>query len=75
MANNEKRYIPGTDPAWGKELPDGYDNSLVDKAGNAWDNGWTFDERSYDDLEEEEFDIEAAKKAREAAESDKKATD
>ena len=67
MKNNEKRFIPGTDPEWGRELPDGYDNSLVDKAGNAWDNGFNFDEKDYekstfDNLAEEtEFDPEKAK--------------
>jgi hypothetical protein len=46
MRNGEKRYIPGTNPEWGRELPDGYDNSLVDAGGNSWDNGWNFDEPS-----------------------------
>lgn len=52
--NGEKRFIPGTNPEWGRELPDGYDNSLVDKAGNNWDNGFNFDEKD-DDPEETTF--------------------
>lgn len=61
----EKRYIPGTNPKWNRELPDEDLNSLVDKNGNNYDNGYNFDE--HDDEEEEipEFDPEAAKKARE----------
>ena len=51
----EKRFIPGTNPKWGRELPDEDDNSLVDKNGNNWDNVYNFDE----------FDPEAAKRARE----------
>ena len=43
MINGEKRFIPGTDPDWGRELPDEDDNSLVDKAGKNWDNGDNFD--------------------------------
>ena len=64
--NREKRFVPGTNPEWGKELPDGYDNSLVDKAGNSWDNGWNFDEKS-DDEKFGEFDPEAAEKAKQEA--------
>ena len=60
----EKRFIPGTNPKWGRELPDEDDNSLVDKNGNNWDNGYNFDERDDgDDIPE--FDPEAAKRARE----------
>ena len=51
--NQEKNYIPGTNPEWGRELPDDYDNSLVDKGGNNYDNGWNFDEKD-DDKEAEE---------------------
>ncbi len=51
MPGGEKRFIPGTNPEWGRELPDGYDNSLVDKAGNNYDNGWNFDEKSDDEDE------------------------
>lgn len=76
MNNNEKRYIPGTNPKWKRELPEGYSNSLVDDGGNNWDNGYNFDERdddeddekatTFDDLASQtEFDPEAAKKARE----------
>lgn len=42
---SSKKFIPGTKPAWGRELPDGYDNSLVDKNGKNWDNGYNFDEK------------------------------
>ena len=52
MNSGEKRPIPGTNPNWNRDLPDGFDNSLVDKAGNNYDNGWNFDER--DDEEEDE---------------------
>ena len=73
MINGEKRFIPGTDPDWGRELPDEDDNSLVDKAGKNWDNGYNFDEEegdkketTYDDLSQEvKYDPEAALKARE----------
>lgn len=72
-SSGEKKYIPGTDPKWGRELPDDYSNSLVDKAGHNWDNGYNFDERdddetTYDKLAEEvKFDPEAAEKARQEA--------
>ena len=58
----EKRYIPGTNPKWGRELPDEDINSLVDKNGNNYNNDYNFDEKD-DDVEE--FDPEAAKKRRE----------
>ena len=71
---SNKKYLPGTNPAWGRELPDGYDNSLVDKNGNNWDNGYNFDERddeidddktTYDNLiDEVPFNKEDAEKAR-----------
>ena len=38
-------FIPGTNPVCGRELPDDMDNSLVDKYGNLYDNGYNFDER------------------------------
>ena len=47
--NGEKRYIPNTNPDWGRELPDGDLNSLVDKAGNNYDNGYNFDEKDDED--------------------------
>ena len=52
MKKEEKRPIPGTNPAWNRDLPDGYDNSLVDKSGNPYDIGWNFDERSDDEEDE-----------------------
>ena len=39
-----ERFIPGTNPAWGRELPEDMDNSLVDKNGYSYDNGYNFDE-------------------------------
>ena len=78
MKNSEKRFIPGTNPKWGRELPDGYDNSLVDKNGDNWDNGWNFDEKdddatTYDDLAKEvKFDPNAAEKAKEENQLDGK---
>ena len=51
--NGEKRFIPGTNPKWGRELPDNRDNSLVDKYGENWNNPYNFDERN-DDVEESE---------------------
>lgn len=51
--SGEKKFIPGTNPAWGREVPDGYDNSLVDKAGNNYDNGWNFDEKDDEENESE----------------------
>lgn len=67
----DNRYIPGTNPKWNRELPDEDDNSLVDKHGNNYDNGYNFDERD-DNLPE--FDPEAAKKAREADALEQKAS-
>jgi hypothetical protein len=37
--------IPGTNPNWGRNLPDGDVNSLVDENGNSYDNGFNFDEK------------------------------
>ena len=72
MKNGEKSCIPGTNPEWNRELPDGDLNSLVDKFGNNWDNGYNFDEKedgentSYDTLGREiPFNPKEAKKARE----------
>ena len=45
----EKRFIPGTNPKWNRELPAEDYNSLVDDAGNSYDNGYNFDERLNDD--------------------------
>ena len=53
MKNGEKRFIPGTNPKWGRELPDEYSNSLVDKYGNSYDNGWNFDEKDDDEDEDD----------------------
>lgn len=61
----EKRYIPNTNPDWGLELPNGYDNSLVDKFGKNHDNGYNFDESAYESEDLPKFDPEAAQKARE----------
>lgn len=62
--NGEKRYIPGTNPEWGRELPEGYSNSLVDAAGNNWDNGYNFDEKDDDEVETVQRELgEAAQKA------------
>lgn len=59
--NGEKEFIPGSKPDYNLELPDGDVNSLVAKSGKNWDNGYNFDE---EDLEDD-FDPEAAQKARE----------
>ncbi len=71
----EKNFIPGTNPKWERELPDSDYNSLVDKNGENYDNGYNFDERkddedetTFSDLEKTTtFDPENAKKAREEA--------
>ena len=73
MQNPEKHYIPGSNPEWGQELPEGMFNSLVNKNGRNWDNGYNFDEKdddygpeetTFDSLiDEVKFDPEAAKKA------------
>lgn len=49
-----KRYIPGTNPKWGRELRKGELNSLVDKNGCPYDNGYNFDEKDddFDDIDE-----------------------
>ncbi len=60
---SKKRYIPGSNPDWNLELPDGYSNSLVTKDGKVWDNGYNFDE--IDDEEEmPEFDPKKAEEER-----------
>ena len=41
----DKRFIPGSHPDMGLELPDGDTNSLVSKSGDNWDNGYNFDEK------------------------------
>ena len=66
---NEKQYIPGTRPEWGRELRDDEYNGLVDKNGNKWDNGYNFDEKKDpEDIDDTpDFDPEAAKRAREEA--------
>ncbi|MBR3176397.1 hypothetical protein IKF25_00270 [Candidatus Saccharibacteria bacterium] len=55
MGSGEKRKIPGTKSEWCRELPDDYDNSLVDKYGENYDNGWNFDEFN-DDEDDEKVD-------------------
>ena len=52
MRNSEKRYAPSTNPKWGVELPDGYDNSLVSKSGWNHNDGYNFDERDTDLLQD-----------------------
>lgn len=69
-----KNFIPGTRPEWGRELPDEDENSLVDKHGNNYNNGYNFDERddevAFDDLAEQQpFDLEAAKRRQEEEKS------
>ena len=65
---SDKEYIPNTNPDWNLELPEGYSNSLVDKHGRNYDDGYNFDEKDDDkDDETPKFDPEAAKKAREEA--------
>ncbi len=54
MKNDEKRYIPGTNRSWGRELPDGYTNSLTGKDGLPYDNGWNYDEPEDEDEEDDE---------------------
>lgn len=76
--NKPKRYIPGSNPAWGRELPDEDSNSLVDKNGKNWDNGYNFDERdtepeetTYDDLANEvKFRQEGTEETREESLTD-----
>jgi len=51
MQSGEKRFITGTNPKHGFEVPDGMTNSLVDKTGRNVDTGWNFDE--YDDENDE----------------------
>lgn len=69
---NEKRYIPGTKPEWNRELPDENDNSLIDKHGHNYDDGYNFDEKSdevtYDNLKEKQpFEPEEARRRQEEA--------
>lgn len=55
MRNSEKRYIPGTNPSWGVELPDEYSNSLVSKDGRNRDDGYNFDERDSETIPDDEL--------------------
>lgn len=66
MKSTDKNFIPGTNPDWGRELPDGYNNSLVDKNGHNWDNGYNFDEK--DDEPTDESGFETLLRDRELAE-------
>ncbi len=54
MLREGKRLFPGTNPDWDRELPDEDINSLVDKHGGRYDNGYNFDERDDDDEDDEE---------------------
>lgn len=54
MGTGEKRTIPGTRSNWDRFLPDDYENSLVDRYGNNYDNGWNFDETDESDDEDSE---------------------
>lgn len=73
--NEKKRFLPNSNPSWGRELPDDFVNSLVDKGGKNWDNGYNYDdiddhaeEMSFDDLAKDvKFDQEAAARARKQA--------
>ena len=49
--------IPGTNPKWNRNLPDGTVNSLVDEYGNSYDNGFNFDEKDYEDGWDEVADM------------------
>ncbi len=63
-----KEFIPHTNPDWNLELPDGDLNSLVSKNGENHDDGYNFDEKDDDNSSDiPEFDLEAARKAREEA--------
>lgn len=53
---NNKNYIPGTNPAWGYEIPDGYSNSMTDESGRSVDTGWNYDEKD-DELSDEEREM------------------
>ena len=61
MKNDEKRYISGTNRSWGRELPEGYINSLTSKDGLPYDNGWNYDEREDENEDEDEEDGESKK--------------
>ena len=69
-----KRHIPGTNPNWGVNLPDGYSNSLVDAAGRNRDDGYNFDERDDDDDIEDDNSFETLSRDREFLERVKEKT-
>lgn len=54
MLREGKRRLPGTNPDWDRELPDWDVNSLVDKHGFPYDNGYNFDESDDDNVDDEE---------------------
>ncbi len=58
---NERKFIPGTRPEWGYELPDGLSNSMVAKDGRSVDTGNNFDERDYEESDTGEAELEAGK--------------
>lgn len=69
-----KRHIPGTNPKWNVNLPDGYDNSLVDDSGRNRDDGYNFDERDDDEDIEEGGSYDTLSRDREFLESVKEKT-
>ncbi len=81
MSFNENKFIPGTNPAWGRELPKGAYNEVQDAGGVDWDNGFNFpDYKSKEDLKDEEkpssrpehYWRDLSKKAIEAAENERR---
>lgn len=65
-----EKFIPGTNPEWGRKLPKEDLNSLVDKNGHNYDDGFNFDER--DDEVDDGF--EELVKERELMEKTRKKT-
>lgn len=69
IMDGEKKFVPGSNPDWNLELPDGDSNSLVTKDGKNWDNGYNFDEIDTEEVtfDDVEFDVDAALAARKMA--------
>ena len=54
MLRDDKKRLPGTNPDWDRLLPERRANSLVDKFGFPYDNGYNFDEPNDEDDDDEE---------------------
>lgn len=71
--NGEKRFIPGTNPKWGQELPDKRVNSLVNKFGDNRNDQYNFDDWDDDDDNVDEGELNDKKQQDDEEEFGRKA--